>query len=194
MTDNALSQYKVVLENNRISQILKNYDGIWGGHYNTIMTGDRVSKMYEPDFFPLSMGKSCDNYVFDGNNYTKFDFHYDYYTLVTNVHVDDTAYFTYTSLPFDKHAPAQNMFSCNTFTRPGATAEILYDMNYVLGFQDYFHYPPNRHLISSVRTTRDTSRKAFFDYSFNSTNQLSKVQIYFPDQYTLFLTYEIEYY
>jgi hypothetical protein len=86
------------------------------------------------------------------------------------------------------------MYSSSTLFNVGVPGEVIYDFIYLLGFEDYYFYPHNRSLVQSIRTLHDSTTIVYFNYEFNSNNQLTKVIINFREPTNTFLVYDYEYY
>lgn len=163
--------------------------------YLSCVFNTKLDTIYEPAVYPTALNRYCYDYVLENNNYTQFKFDYDVATFLGGLyHVADTAFITYSALPFNKYAPMQNMYSSSTLFNLGAPGKVIYDFNYILGFEDYYLYPHNQNLIQSIRTVHDSTTIVYFNYEFNSQNQLSKVMINFREPNAEFLEYNYEYY
>lgn len=189
--------YNISTQNNTITHLFEidtitNMDyPIFGYSYSA-----KLDSVFESYNSSLDNFLKCYGYNFDGNNYTDFAFEYNHSNTPFGIQtqVKDTAFITYTNLPFNKYAPMQNMYSLNTLSYFGSQEEIITDVFYLLGFEDYYFYPHNHNLIESIRTVHDTTTIVYFNYEFNTKNQLSKVIINFREPNTPFMVYEYVYY
>jgi len=189
-------KYKVYLQNNPFNRIYE-VDTLTNAEYPYLscVFNTKLDTIYEPAVYPTALNRYCYDYVLEDGNYTQFKFDYDVATFLGGLyHVADTAFITYTTLPFNKYAPMQNMYSSSTLFNLGAPGEVIYDFNYILGFEDYYLYPHNQNLIQSIRTVHDSTTIVYFNYEFNTQNQLSKVKINFREPTSTFLEYDYEYY
>lgn len=188
-------KYKAPISNNYLSQI-NEVDSITNQEIPIfyVAKSNKLDTVYEENEFPLAYSRACYDYVFDGDNYNNFRFDYTTYNLINSYNIQDSAFITYTNLPFNKFAPMQNMFSDNTLFYLYSGSNIVKDFKFILGFEDYYFYPHNKNLIASIRTVHDTTTIVYFNYEFNSKNQLTKTIVNFREPNSPFLVYDYEYY
>lgn len=166
-------KYNAYLEMGKIKKIVElDYTTMAEFPFWGFVTKDNNSldSIFEPNAYPLATDRKCYNFVFDGNNYSKFNLEYKYHTFFNEILVKDSISMTYSTLPNNKYVPGQNTLGSSLLSVNSKNGDIYFDISYYLGFDyDYVH-KTNINLMSSINDI-------ILNYNFNSSGQLVRTTL-----------------